>query len=134
MVDATVVEQAAMRHCLKFLGEVAAEIGFDKPLGLYSEAQALQVVDAIVTGYTQAMVQHHEQDRHPSIQGLEVTELDPIRIDVWASDLALEQAPPVPAMSSGPPAVTPPLPSSASLPKTAFDDMPSDMPWEEAHA
>ena len=45
-------ELAAMRTCLKAFGAAAEEIGFDKPLGAYSEAEALQVVDAIVTCYT----------------------------------------------------------------------------------
>ena len=44
MVDATPVEQAAMRLCLKFFGEAAGEIGFDKPLGAYTEAEALSVM------------------------------------------------------------------------------------------
>ena len=64
MVDPSDTELAAMRRCLKPFGEVAAEIGFDKPLGDYTEAQALRVVDAIVTRYTEAMVEHHEATRH----------------------------------------------------------------------
>ena len=55
MVDPTEFEQAAMRACLKCFGEAAGEIGFDKPLGHYSEAEALQVIEAIVTGWTEAM-------------------------------------------------------------------------------
>lgn len=61
MVDATEFERAAMRACLKCFGEAAGEIGFDKPLGHYSEAQALQVIEAIVTGWTQAMAAQHSQ-------------------------------------------------------------------------
>jgi hypothetical protein len=49
MVDATPLEKAAMRMCLKFFGEAASAIGFDKPLGAYSEAEALSVIEAIVT-------------------------------------------------------------------------------------
>ena len=56
MIDPSEIESAAMKQCLKFFGEAAGEIGFTKPLGDYSEAQALQVIEAIVTGYTEAMV------------------------------------------------------------------------------
>lgn len=63
MLDPSDVELAAMRGCLRPFGEAAGEIGFDKPLGAYTEAEALRVIDAIVTGYTQAMVEHHEATR-----------------------------------------------------------------------
>ena len=43
MVDATELELECMRKCLKFFGEAASEIGFDKPLGSYDEAQAILV-------------------------------------------------------------------------------------------
>ena len=42
MIDPSQIESAAMKQCLKFFGEAAGEIGFAKPLGDYSEAQALQ--------------------------------------------------------------------------------------------
>ncbi len=61
MIDPTEMELAAMRACLRPFGESAAEIGFDKPLGHYSEAEALAVVNAIVTAWTEAMVACHEQ-------------------------------------------------------------------------
>lgn len=57
MIDATEHERAAMRACLKAFGEAAGVIGFDKPLGAYSEGEALAVIEAIVTGYTEAMVE-----------------------------------------------------------------------------
>ena len=69
MIDSSDVELAAMRKCLKAFGEAAGEIGFAKPLGDYSEAEALQVIDAIVTRYTEAMVEHHEASRHPPVRG-----------------------------------------------------------------
>ncbi|NDC36015.1 MAG: hypothetical protein EBZ51_11730, partial [Synechococcaceae bacterium WB9_2_112] len=47
MIDASDIERAAMRQCLKAFGEAAGEIGFAKPLGDYSEAEALRVIDAI---------------------------------------------------------------------------------------
>ena len=63
VIDPTQQEQAAMRASLRFFGEAASEIGFEKPLGTYSEAEALQVIEAIITGYTNAMVEHHETAR-----------------------------------------------------------------------
>lgn len=71
MVDPTEFEQAAMRQCLRFFGEAAGEIGFDKPLGHYSEAEALAVIEAIVTAWTEAMVAHHEASKYPAVRGLE---------------------------------------------------------------
>jgi hypothetical protein len=53
-------EMAAMRSCLKAFGQVASEIGFKKALGNYSEAEALQVIDAIVLCYTRAMYHHKD--------------------------------------------------------------------------
>ena len=73
MIDATEYEQAAIRRCLKAFGEAAGEIGFDKPLGGYSEAEALQVIDAIVTCYTDAMVEHHEETKFPPVRGMDPT-------------------------------------------------------------
>lgn len=71
MIDPSEAECAAMRQCLRPFGGAAAEIGFDKPLGHYSEAEALRVIDAIVTGYTEAMAAHHEASRFPPVRGVE---------------------------------------------------------------
>ncbi len=49
MIDPSDVELGAMKKCLKAFGEAAGEIGFDKPLGDYAEAEALRVIDAIVS-------------------------------------------------------------------------------------
>ncbi|NBP40175.1 MAG: hypothetical protein EBX30_14120 [Betaproteobacteria bacterium] len=65
MIDPTPVEQGAMRACLRFFGEAAGEIGFEKPLGHYTEAEALTVIRAVVTAYTEAMVEHHEASVQP---------------------------------------------------------------------
>lgn len=73
MIDPSDIELGAMRKCLKSFGEAAGEIGFDKPLGHYSEAEALQVVDAIVTCYTEAMVEHHEATKFPPVRGMAPT-------------------------------------------------------------
>ena len=42
MIDPSDVELAAMRKCLKAFGAAAESIGFEKPLGAYSEAEALR--------------------------------------------------------------------------------------------
>lgn len=70
VIDPSDIELAAMRKCLKAFGEAAGEIGFDKPLGGYSEAEALQVIDAIVTCFTGAMVEHHEAIKYPPVRGM----------------------------------------------------------------
>lgn len=69
MIDATDAERAALRACLKPFGEAAEEIGFDKPLGAYSEAEALAVIDAIVTTWTETMATHHATTKHAPIAG-----------------------------------------------------------------
>ena len=71
MIDPSDVELAAMRQCLKAFGEAAGEIGFAKPLGDYSEAEALQVIDAIVTQFTDAMAEHHEACKYPPVRGMQ---------------------------------------------------------------
>ena len=73
MIDPSDIELGAMRKCLKSFGEAAGDIGFDKPLGHYSESEALQVIDAIVTGYTEAMVEHHEATKFPPVRGMAPT-------------------------------------------------------------
>lgn len=77
MIDASEIERAAMRACLKNFGSAAATIGFEKPLGAYSEHEALQVIDAIVTGYTEAMVVHHEATQFPPVRS-RVSSNDPM--------------------------------------------------------
>ncbi|MFN3966037.1 MAG: DUF6511 domain-containing protein [Silanimonas lenta] len=77
MIDPSDVELAAMRKCLKAFGAAAEDIGFDKPLGAYSEAEALRVIDAIVTCYTDAMVEHHEATKYPPVRGLKEPVSDP---------------------------------------------------------
>jgi hypothetical protein len=70
MVDPTETERALLRACLRYFGEAAGAIGFDKPLGAYSEAEALQVIEAVVTGWTEGMAEHHADTRHPAVRGL----------------------------------------------------------------
>ena len=68
MIDATELERAAMHRCLRHFGEAAGEIGFDKPLGHYTEAEALQVIDAIVTSYVDSMAIAHQNLRYPPVR------------------------------------------------------------------
>ena len=70
MVNLSEVEKNAMVKCLKAFGEAAGAIGFTKPLGDYSESEALKVIDSIVTCFTQAMVEHHEKSKYPPVRGL----------------------------------------------------------------
>jgi hypothetical protein len=80
MVDATPLEKAAMRMCLRFFGEAASAIGFDKPLGAYSEAEALAVIEAIVTAYVDEMAAQHERIKYPPVRMPSSTPVgDPIR-------------------------------------------------------
>jgi hypothetical protein len=73
MIDPSDIEIASMKKCMKAFGEAAGEIGFTKPLGDYSEAEALRVIDAIVTRYTEAMVEHHEATKFPPVRGMPPT-------------------------------------------------------------
>lgn len=77
MIDPSDVEIASMKKCLQSFGEVAGGIGFAKPLGDYSEVEALQVIDAIVTRYTEAMVEHHEATKYPPVRGMKENINDP---------------------------------------------------------
>ena len=81
MIDPSEIERTAMRQCLKAFGEAAGEIGFSKPLSEYSEAQALQVIESIVTCWSDAMVAHHEATKFPPVRGLSPTP-DPLAPDV----------------------------------------------------
>ncbi len=77
MVDPSDMEIAAMKGCLKSFGEAAGEIGFEKPLGAYSEAEAMRVIEAIVTCFTETMVEHHEASRFPPVRGIAAPVMDP---------------------------------------------------------
>ncbi len=86
MIDPSEIELAAMRKCLPAFGEAAGAIGFDKPLGAYSEAEALQVIDAIVTRYTEAMAEHHAATRYPPVRGMRPP-ADPMAEDIPFRDM-----------------------------------------------
>ncbi|MHA6862772.1 DUF6511 domain-containing protein [Ralstonia pseudosolanacearum] len=55
MPETAAQQRAAMRRCLRPFGQVAGEIGFDKPLAHYTEEEALRVIEAIVFAYSEAM-------------------------------------------------------------------------------
>ena len=60
MRNPTEIERTALRMCLKAFGQAAEHIGFDKPLGSYSEAEALQALKS--AGYG---VELRESNRLP---------------------------------------------------------------------
>ena len=68
LIDPTEAELAAMQQCLKPLGEAASEIGMDRPLSSYTQQEALQLIDAVVTTYVEAMVQEHERSKYSSVR------------------------------------------------------------------
>ena len=68
VIDPTDAELAAMQQCLKPLGEAASEIGMDRPLSSYSQSEALQLINAVVTTYVEAMVQEHERSKYPPVR------------------------------------------------------------------
>ncbi|MDI9234597.1 DUF6511 domain-containing protein [Limnohabitans lacus] len=68
VIDPTEAELAAMQQCLKPLGEAASEIGMDRPLLSYTQQEALQLINAVVTTYVEAMVQEHERSKYPSVR------------------------------------------------------------------
>lgn len=114
MVDPTEFERAAMRACLRFFGEAAGEIGFDKPLGHYSEAEALQVIEAIVTGWTEAMAAYHSQAKYPPVRG--------------AAPYETQATQPVARLE--PAAGVAPSPAPSFDPANPFADLEDDLPWE----
>lgn len=70
MIDATEIERVCLQKCLKAFGAAAEAIGFDKSLGEYAETEALQVIGAIVTCFTNAMAAHHEMAKYPPVRGM----------------------------------------------------------------
>lgn len=73
MVNASEIERTCLKKCLKAFGAAAESIGFDKPLGDYAEDEALAVIEAIVTCFTNAMAAHHEMSKYPPMRGLPET-------------------------------------------------------------
>jgi predicted RNase H-like HicB family nuclease len=40
----------------------------DRPLSSYTQQEALQLINAVVTTYVEAMVQEHERSKYPSVR------------------------------------------------------------------
>jgi hypothetical protein len=68
VIDSSSAELAAMQQCLKPLGQAASEIGMDRPLSSYTQQEALQLINAVVQAYVEAMVQEHERSKTPSVR------------------------------------------------------------------
>ncbi len=64
VIDPSEAEMAAMRRCLKPLGEAANEVGMGRALSTYSQEEALLLINAVVTTYVEAMVQAHEAGKY----------------------------------------------------------------------
>ncbi len=87
MLTLSDIELGATRQCLKAFGTAASRIGFTKPLGDYSEDEALRVIEAIVTCFSEAMVAYHEQSKFPPVRGLPMT-ADPMTTNAVTSPFA----------------------------------------------
>jgi hypothetical protein len=70
VINPSEAEMSAMRRCLKPLGEAANEVGMDRALSTYSQAEALVLINAVVTAYVEAMVQAHEASKYPPLRML----------------------------------------------------------------
>lgn len=111
MVDVTPLERAAMRASLKAFGQAASAIGFELALGAYSEAQALQVIEAIVGCYVGEMAAQHERSHYPAVRMPGRTPVrDPFQTSLQES---LQTADP-------------------ELSENPFEGMVGDQPWEDA--
>ncbi|MDM7323223.1 MAG: DUF6511 domain-containing protein [Gammaproteobacteria bacterium] len=61
MNNLTSQEQQAMLAALRSMIEIVDSIGLKKPFADYSQEDALRVVEAILTGWTQAMADYHHR-------------------------------------------------------------------------
>ena len=119
MVDVTPLEQAAMRSCLKAFGTAASAIGFELALGAYSEAQALQVIEAIVGCYVSEMAAQHERSHYPAVRMPGRTPVrDPFQTPLQNSSQHSTQD----SLQT----------SDPDLSDNPFEGMVGDQPWEDA--
>ena len=51
MIDKTPLEELALASALHFLGEIAREIGMEKPLSEYTREEALTMIEVVVSAY-----------------------------------------------------------------------------------
>ncbi len=68
VIDPTKAEIAAFHRCLKPLGDAACQIGMHKPLGQYSQDEALLLINAVVSTFVEVMVQEHERTKSPPVR------------------------------------------------------------------
>ena len=73
MDELSEIERQASHACLRAFGQAAEAIGFDKPLGAYSEAEAMAVITAIVTRFSTEMQAQHVATREPPMRCLRVS-------------------------------------------------------------
>ena len=119
MVDVTPLEQAAMRASLKAFGTAASAIGFELALGAYTEAQALQVIEAIVGCYVGEMAAQHERSHYPAVRMPGRTPVrDPFQTSLQDSSQHSTQD----SLQT----------SDPNLSENPFEGMVGDQPWEDA--
>lgn len=53
------------RACLRALASAAARVGFDTPLGHYSQAQATEVIEAVTMAYERSLHAQSEPRTKP---------------------------------------------------------------------
>jgi len=51
VIDKTHLEELALAAALPFLGEIATEIGMEKPLAEYTREEALTLIEVVVSAY-----------------------------------------------------------------------------------
>lgn len=72
MIDSTPAEQRALRRCLRPLGSIAGEIGFDKPVADYSEADALRLIEAVVSHYYEAIAAEQDAEQRGAFEQTDI--------------------------------------------------------------
>ena len=58
MIDKTHLEELALAAALPFLGEIATEIGMEKPLAEYTREEALTLIEVVVSAYQKYILEH----------------------------------------------------------------------------
>ena len=70
MIDATVIERAAMAAALHPLGEFVAQVGLERPLADYTREQILTLVEVIVDAYHNYLVEAAEREATHAMEQL----------------------------------------------------------------
>ena len=58
MIDKTHLEELALASALSPLGEIATEIGMEKPLAEYTREEALTMIEVVVSAYQKYILEH----------------------------------------------------------------------------